>query len=302
MTGKIWSYIYLVLAAAMWGGMFVVSKQTLNFLSPFVLLWFRLLVGLIFLIPPFLLKRERVSLKDSFIMVGLGFSGYFISYGSAFLGTKLSTAHLASLISASAPIFTIILAYWFLKETLTTKKILSITLATLGVLLVIGFEKGGQGTSLLGNIMLIISALSWGIYNVFVKKVASKYSSLTITVYTTGFAFAMMTPVMLVTWNHQDSIYLQQLNTWLSIVYLGLFGTAIAFVLWNRGMESLEASVGSMFYFFTPVTGSLFGWLILGENLFWNFYLGGIIIFLGTLVAITPQRKNFSKIAKAPSI
>ncbi|MFP3126185.1 DMT family transporter [Ectobacillus funiculus] len=279
--------ICLMAASGIWGGMFVISKYLLEYVSPFVLLWLRFLIAFIVLGACLMFrKKERVQRSDWLFMVWLGFIGYLAANGSGFIGTYLSTAHMGSLITAASPAFTLVLAYWLLKEKLTLKKMISVAMATCGVVIVIGMETTEGSRQMIGNLFLVLGALAWALYCVSVKKIAAKYSSLAISAYATGAALLVTTPAMMIDLNMEDLYNLKEMSIWMGILYLGVVATAIAFFLWNKGMEYLEAGIGSMFYFFTPVIGGLFGWLFLGEKLSWSFFAGGLLIFMGTLLVV----------------
>lgn len=70
----------------------------------------------------------------------------------------------------------------------------------------------------------------------------------------------------------------------LGVLYLGIVSTAGAFFLWNKGLELMDASIGSLFFFFQPIVGSLLGWLLLNETLNSNFFIGGILIICSVLI------------------
>jgi drug/metabolite transporter (DMT)-like permease len=70
-----------------------------------------------------------------------------------------------------------------------------------------------------------------------------------------------------------------------------VLGTAGAFFLWNKGLEMMDAGIGSLFLFLQPVVGCLLGWLVLGEQLHQNFYIGGAMILLGVFI-VTTRRKE----------
>ncbi|MCE7791515.1 DMT family transporter [Salipaludibacillus sp. CUR1] len=71
----------------------------------------------------------------------------------------------------------------------------------------------------------------------------------------------------------------------LSVLYLGIAATAGTFYLWNKGMELMDASVGSLFLFFQPLVGGLLGWLWLNETIGLDFLAGGLLIMLGIVIA-----------------
>lgn len=78
------------------------------------------------------------------------------------------------------------------------------------------------------------------------------------------------------------------------LIYLGVISTAIAFLLWNRGLQMLNASSGGVFFFFQPVVGTLLGWLILGEVISITFWIGSVLILFGVLTVIKDSQKEQS--------
>ena len=78
-------------------------------------------------------------------------------------------------------------------------------------------------------------------------------------------------------WQFQktDLYHLSNIYIWLGILYLGVIATALAFFLWNKGMQYIDAGVGSIFTFFNVIVGGLLGWFFLGEQLTWNAIIGG---------------------------
>ena len=68
-----------------------------------------------------------------------------------------------------------------------------------------------------------------------------------------------------------------------------IISTAGGFLLWNRGLQMLNASSGGIFFFFQPVVGTLLGWLILGENIGVTFWIGSILILTGVLFVINEK-------------
>ncbi|MEE6684772.1 EamA family transporter [Limosilactobacillus fermentum] len=69
-------------------------------------------------------------------------------------------------------------------------------------------------------------------------------------------------------------------------MYLGLISTALAFVLWNRGVQMLNAATSGLYSLFQPVVGSLLGWLCLGEQITWSFLLGLVLVATSIWVSI----------------
>lgn len=280
--------IYLSLAASIWGGMYVVSKYVLDFIPPLTLVWLRFIIAFVVLYGILKLaekkqkKKVTIRKKDWLLFAWIGFIGYFISITCQFIGTKLSDAHTGSLVTSATPAFMVIFAALILKEKLTARRLLSTIIATIGVIIVIGWDIE-IGSYFIGTIILVGAAITWALLSIYVKIASIQFSSLVITTYAIFFSLFFITPFMI--WELQAAS-IGTVNTYviLGVLYLGIVSTAGAFFLWNKGLELLDASIGSLFFFFQPIVGSLLGWLLLNETLNSNFFIGGILIICSVLI------------------
>lgn len=298
MKNTVLGAIYLSLAASIWGGMYVVSKYVLKFIPPFTLVWLRYAIAfvLLYLILRLVQRRtgtcSRIDRKGWILLGWIGFIGYFVSISCQFIGTMLSDAHTGALITAATPAFIVIFARFVLKETLTVQKVVSLLIATLGVAIVVGWNPN-LGTYFWGSIILVVAAITWALLSVYVKLASYRYSSLTITTYAILFALVFTTPFMLGEIQN-NNILLNDSLIILGVLYLGIISTAGAFFLWNKGMEMMDAGIGSLFFFFQPLVGSFLGWLLLNERLDLNFFIGGALILVGVLIVTIKKKENFS--------
>ncbi|MEC2560119.1 DMT family transporter [Bacillus cereus] len=280
--------ICLSLAASIWGGMYVVSKYVLDFIPPLTLVWLRFIIAFVVLYGILKLaekkqkKKVTIRKKDWLLFAWTGFIGYFISITCQFIGTKLSDAHTGSLVTSATPAFMVIFAALILKEKLTARRLLSTIIATIGVIIVIGWDIE-IGSYFIGTIILVGAAITWALLSIYVKIASIQFSSLVITTYAIFFSLFFITPFMI--WELQTSS-IGTVNTYviLGVLYLGIVSTAGAFFLWNKGLELIDASIGSLFFFFQPIVGSLLGWLLLNETLNSNFFIGGILIICSVLI------------------
>ncbi|MFE9077714.1 DMT family transporter [Bacillus mobilis] len=280
--------ICLSLAASIWGGMYVVSKYVLDFIPPLTLVWLRFIIAFVVLYAILKIaekkqeKKVTIRKKDWLLLAWIGFIGYFISITCQFIGTKLSDAHTGSLVTSATPAFMVIFAAIILKEKLTTRRLLSTIIATIGVIIVIGWDIE-IGSYFIGTIILVGAAITWALLSIYVKIASAQFSSLVITTYAIFFSLFFITPFMI--WELQ-STSIETVNTYviLGVVYLGVVSTAGAFFLWNKGLELMDASIGSLFFFFQPIVGSLLGWLLLNETLNSNFFIGGILIVCSVFI------------------
>lgn len=281
-------YCALAAAASIWGGMYVVSKYTLEFIPPFTLLWLRYVTGFLALYP-LAARIQKVPLtgSDHRAFLAIGFIGNFVSVGLQFIGTRLSSAHNGAILTSSSPAFILLFAWLMLGERLTARKLFSLILATIGVVVVVGWDPaaGDSPNALPGNLALIGAAVTWALLSVLARKFSATLSPLVLTTGAIFWAILMTTPAMVIEWRFLPVSGLASPLLWASVLYLGLVSTAGAFYLWNKGMSMVEAGSGSVFLFLQPVVGALLGWLILDEHLAPSFFAGGAVILLGVMIA-----------------
>ncbi|HDX9627272.1 TPA: DMT family transporter [Bacillus cereus] len=286
--------ICLSLAASIWGGMYVVSKYVLDFIPPLTLVWLRFIIAFVVLYAILKIaekkqkKKITIRKKDWLSFAWIGFIGYFISITCQFIGTKLSDAHTGSLVTSATPAFMVIFAALILKEKLTTRRLFSTIIATIGVIIVIGWDIE-IGSYFIGTIILVGAAITWALLSIYVKIASARFSSLVITTYAIFFSLFFITPFMI--WEFQSNP-IEHMNMYvvLGVLYLGIISTAGAFFLWNKGLELMDASIGSLFFFFQPIVGSLLGWLLLNETLNSNFFIGGILIVCSVFITTFEKR------------
>lgn len=289
-------YCALAAAASIWGGMYVVSKYALDFIPPFTLLWLRYVTALCVLYP-LAVRQQRTPLTRSdhraFLLVG--FVGYVVSVGLQFIGTRLSSAHNGAIITSASPAFILLFAWLMLGERLTRRKLCSVLLATVGVVVVVGLDAGpgDGGRVLFGNLALIGAAVTWALLSVLARKYSASLSPLVITAGAVFYAAIMTTPVMVVEWRVLPVRGLDNPLLWGAVLYLGVVATAGAFYFWNKGLSLVEAGTASVFFFLQPVVGALLGWLILGEQLTASFFTGGGVILLAVLIASLPSSAKY---------
>lgn len=280
--------VYLTLAASIWGGMYVVSKIVLDVIEPLQLVWLRYLVALVtlFIIGRTTHQSWRVRPKDIPLIVSIGIIGYFGSIWAQFAGTQLSTAQMGAVITSATPAFMVVFARLLLKEKITFRKAVSVLLATIGVLLIIGLGDDIGASFHLGGIILGVAALTWALMSVLVKRVPNDYSLLVITSYAILAAFIVMTPLVIPQFTYNQITAMLQPTIYGGILYIGVVSTAGAFYFWNRGLQMVDATTGGLYFFFQPLVGTLLGWIFLGEQVGISFWIGTLMILGGVLLTI----------------
>jgi drug/metabolite transporter (DMT)-like permease len=296
MSNLVKSAIFGLGAAAIWGGMYVVSDVVLAVIPPFTLLSLRLLISVIVLgaivfavqkssLPPWPVIRETLI---------VGIIGFGISLGLQFTGTDRSNAVNGSLITSASPAFIMLFAWLILREKLTPLRIASVGLATVGVIIIINpAEASFSSDTFIGDMLLAGAALTWGLYSVLVRRSSQRISTL---------MFSFLAPVGGLLVSLPAAAW--ELTTrpigeitpaiTLGILYLGVISTAVAMWAWNRAFALVDASVASLYFFAQPLVGTLLGVALLSQPLSGTIALGGILIGAGVLMSIAGPRKQAS--------
>jgi drug/metabolite transporter (DMT)-like permease len=277
-------------AAAIWGGMYVVSKVVLNVIPPFSLLSLRLLLGILALAVIIALRpKTMISPGLAGKLFGVGVVGYGISLGFQFVGTKLSTASNGSLVTSATPAFILLFAPLLLKERASARSIAALVISTAGVIIVIDPRTAELSPALFwGNLALLAAALTWALYSVLVRRVTRNTDVVTSTAIM--LAGGLPSGLLLGAWELKtQTIGLITPGIVGGVLFLGLIATAAAMFLWNYAFAQLPASTASLTFFAQPVVGTLLGAFLLGEKITPGFLLGGLLIGIGLVVASRAQ-------------
>lgn len=281
--------IYGITAAVIWGGMYVVSDVTLMVAPPFTLLTLRIVLALIVLYP---LERARGHAAPpqgtKATLLGVGAVGLGLSLGTQFVGTDLSTAINGALVTSASPAFVVLFALVLLREKLTLLRLLSIVLASVGVLVILNPASGDFGSdTFAGNVFLAISALTWGLYSVLVRRVTMRHSlpTLTVTVYALLGGLLLAIPASALELS-QRPIGEIDAGVVFGVLYLGLASTAFALLLWNRAFALVPATLASLFFFAQPLSGAIFAVLLLSQEMTLALWIGGALIAAAVLLSL----------------
>ncbi len=272
-------------ATSIWGGMYVVSKVILDIIPPFTLVTLRLILGIgcLALVITFRggFQADRRQMSEALLV---GFIGFGVSIGLQFLGTKLSTATNAALVTSASPVFIFLFGVWLLGEKIAPERVVALVLAILGVIAVVDPRQATVGgEAFLGNVALFGAALTWGLYSVLVKRVIQRLSVTEVSLIAFLGGLFISLPIAGV---EIMNIGLGEINlpVIFGVLYLGIVSTALAMYLWNKSLALLEAGLVSVLFFAQPVVGVGLGALFLGERLGLTFWIGAMLISIGLIV------------------
>ena len=265
----------LIVTVLIWGSSFAALKIVLDEVTPLGLSFLRSVVATFALI--LLLgfnegfAKLREALREKFLyLILLATAGVVLFNIFQNIGIQYTSSGVASVLLATNPLFVLVLGAIFLQERINRNKLIGMTLGFIGVAIIIF---GGKGiidfflsSSFIGNVLVLCSALCWGLYVIMNKKVLARYSPLLLTA--SAFIFGSFILFLLYLSSHDFSAIIHLSTTsWLLVVYLGFISSGVAYFLWNYALNKTEASRASVFLFLIPVVAILLGKILLAERI-----------------------------------
>lgn len=280
---KTYKYWLPLIAVIFWGASFIATKYLLDELTPETIISMRLILAISLLIIIAVIQKRDFSiiLKSHGYIFILAIIAVFHLWIQV-TGLKYTTASNTGWIIGTAPIFMALLGLIFFKEKLKALKVIGIIIATFGLLLLVG--KGNLTNIDLiknkGDLLVLSSAFTWGIYSMVNKKISLSYSPLMTILY----LFIMMA-IIIIPFTISDSSIKSVINLsgvgWISILFLGLLCSGVAYVIWAYALREMESAKVGAFLYFEPFVTVVTAWIFLKEDITLLMILSGMIITSG---------------------
>jgi len=265
MSKKVLSHIALFTVNLLYGANYVVAKGVMpKYVGPNGFILMRVLGAIILFWSVLLFTLEKVAKKDLVTLALCGLVGVGINQLLFFNGLMRTSPLNASLIMTATPIIVFILSMLFLKEKATKNKLIGIGLGAIGSvnLILLGNNASGTDASSLGDLFIILNAVSYSIYLVLVKPLMAKYRPLTVItwVFTFGLIYVLIWPFsssefLAVEWQAMPV----DIPWRIAFVVIGV--TFLPYLLTVLAMKNVSPSVASSYIYFQPMIASVFIYL-----------------------------------------
>jgi len=283
MSFKYKSIAGFLLLCLIWSSTWMAIKIGLRTLPPFLSAGLRFFVAFLTL---FLFTRlRRTSIPDGwtnhrFYLV-FGFLNFTASYGMVYFGQQYIPSGLSSVLFSAMPFFVVGLSVFFLKEEkISLLKVAGVTIGFLGLLVIFLDQwRLSHPQAWLGMLLVMLSPLFSAGGTILAKKARQKFDPVSMS--TVPLLYAALMFLTVAHFTEQNALIEFDTTAVLSILYLGIFGTAIAFVVYFWMLKTTPAILMSMITFITPPLALLWGWAFLGEPVSWRLITGMVIIFGG---------------------
>lgn len=265
------------LAIVFWGSSFVATKLVLRELSPIPIIVVRFSLGLAMLLPVVGLRHKRTASdtwgllrkRDLGWFLFLGFNGIFVHQLLQVNGLTRTSATNTGWMVALIPIFTTLLARYFLREPVGLDQMSGLLLAAVGAMLVVTRGELHSGVigmpATWGDLLVFLSAPNWAVFSVLSKRVLSRYSPAFMMALTMAFGWLMLLPLFIASTGWRELPGLTW-NGWSGLLFLGLLCSGVAYLFWYDALEAAKAGQVASFLYLEPLVTVLVAAVLLEEK------------------------------------
>ncbi|MDP4098066.1 DMT family transporter [Paenibacillus sp. P96] len=283
--------IAVITAVVIWSTSFVGTKIAYQSFPPLTLGAARFVIASVILGAIMLARKEfvRPAPRDMGWMALSGILGTTLYFAMENIGLELTTASSAALIVASYPAIAALLEFIFYRVKISWLKGLGIVMAVAGVYQISGGSSGESSGQLTGNLILILAGVVFAAYNFTTRKVVNHYSMVTVSFYQTIAGTIAFIPLALLErsrWQVPD-----EESLWM-LLYLGIFCSVAAFMLYNYGLRSLSSGSAVALMNLVPLFGVLFSTVFLHEVVHIYDGIGGVIIIIGVMLSVREKQAS----------
>jgi len=275
-------------ANLIYGLNYVIAKGIMpDYLQPRVIILFRVLgATIVFWLVSNFFSKEKIEKTDFPRLALSGLFGIAINQIMFFEGLNLTTPINASIIMVSTPILVLVLAHFIVGEKISLQKIIGIALGATGASYLILHQGNISFTSntFVGNLLVLINSVSYATFLVIVKPLMKKYSAITVMkwVFLFGTIYVIPFSANLALNTNYSAI---PLDIWLSVSYVVVFTTILAYFLNNYSLKTVSPTVNSAYIYLQPFLASMVAIYAAKDELTWTKIIAAVLIFLGVYFA-----------------
>ncbi len=251
-------YLFAIGATVIWSGNFIVARGLSNSIPPVSLAFWRWVVAVIVFLPfalkPLIAEREILRKHLPYLSI-ISLLGITLFNTLIYFAGHTTTAINLSLISITFPVFIVILSRFFFRERITLNKGIGILLVVFGVILLL--TKGVLSALInisfaIGDVWMLLAAITFAVYSILLRRKPKDLSIWAFQLSTFILGLAFLFPFFI--WEQMivPSITFDPKITF-SILYVGIFASLAAFVLWNKAIIQVGPSKAGMIYYTLPL-------------------------------------------------
>ena len=266
---------------------FVIAKPAMQYFPPYLLMGMRFTIPALILVWWFPLPKGLY-----FDLFKVSLIGSTLQYGLTYTGLNIIDASSAILLVQLEVPFGIIIAFFLLKEIPTIKNIVGLVIAFVGVFILTG-APNLEG-KYIGVMLTVSGAFTWALGAVMAKPLSKKIGAFALMTWLCVFSGPMLIFVsLLFDGNPMQYILYANLNSWLTVIFLGFFMQPVGYAAWYYVLKKYPVNKVMPVLLILPVTGLVTSIFLLGEDPPKQVFLGGLVIISGVaLILFTKANKK----------
>jgi drug/metabolite transporter (DMT)-like permease len=276
----------------MWGMEYIAAKAALDAIKPLSLVCIKYFVGLILLIilKTIIDRRFPVKVRDLPILLVCSLFGDVIYFGSEYGAMSYLPVSVITIILAFVPCVSIIIEAILYKNKPTNLILVGVLVSIFGVAMVIGVDVDEifQG-KYIGYLLAFSAVICWNVYNFITKGLSEKYKPLDLTLLQQFCAILLVLPYTLANLPSAEIITPGVIT---GILYLGFISAFVGFLIYVKAIDVIGPTSCALFSNFLPVTSTLFGWILLNEQVSAMQLIGGLVVIGSGAVVIWLKGKE----------
>lgn len=279
-------FLILVLLGLVWGSTFLLIRIGVRDIKPMTFTSLRLFIAtLVFYV---LLKIRRVNLSIPLDLIPLlvltGIVDASIPHFLIAWGEQYVESSVASLILATSPFFTLIIAHFLLKdEKITLLKLLGIGIGFFGVFILFYNRLSYSSKNLLtGEILILVASMFYALGTILIRRLSERLDFLRATFYFLLFGFVFSFPFIFVLEGFSASEFTP--FSIISLVYVAIIGSVLGYSIFFYLIEKTGVTKSSQIGYIVPVFATFLGVVFLKESFTFNFLIGALLIMFGVYI------------------
>ena len=297
------NFILLIILSAIWGSAFFAIKISLNGFTPVGVASLRLIIASVFLLFFFYLQNKKFFFTKEIIilLIAVGIIGNFIPFVLISWAEQYIPSSTAGMLMAIGPIITLLMSHFLTKsDRFTFLKFFSVFIGFIGVLFIFNINISKNIIDynffdLVSKILVILAAFGYMFSNILAYEKLNEIDSFTITTFATTFGAIFSIPFFLIDLYFNNLSYSFNYFSIYSLLYLGIFPTAIAFQFRYYITKTSGPVFLSYVAYLIPAFAVIWGYILLGERIGINSLIGILMILMGVYLG---QNSLVSKISK----
>ncbi|MEX0981642.1 MAG: DMT family transporter [Bacteroidales bacterium] len=291
---KFWVVFSVSLAMVFWGITFVIFKYANESFDPIAIIFTRLLISIVFLFSfAFLTGRMMRFRKGDFkwFLLMAMFEPFIYFLGESF-GLSMVSPTVAAIIVSTIPLFVPVAAFFLLKERLSITNIIGLMLSFAGVILVVMASEGRLAGNIKGIILMFVAVFGAVGYTIIAKRLLDHYNGIFITAWQSTLGLLFITPFFLtLELPHIDFSAILPQSIY-ALLYLGVFGSGVCFILFAVGIRELGASKANVFANLVPVVAAIVSFFVLKEAMPLMKITGIAVVLAGLMLSQRTEKER----------